>query len=365
MKNNEQKITNNKWNWLYFAGLYIILALPVITLPPWFYPPDWGKTIIFRSILAMLLFAFAYQFLYKRNELSLPNIKHNKTIWALAGLFLIYFISSIFSVDSYFSFWASPYRGGGFVTFAFYFVFAILTFIFFKKDNWNMAWIISISTGILVSLIAIFQYFGILNTIFISVSSRPGSTIGNPIFLGIYLLLLFFPTLSFAVKEYSSEHRQNKYLKIFYISSLLIFLYTILLTGSRAAYLGIIAGISCFLLLYPKKLKKLKICLGLFLVTVFSVVLYVNIQPELPKILQNRITQEIAGRLSIKALNKEERFRAWQTTIEVIKDKPVLGWGPENLSVGFDKNYDPNITWSPWWDKAHNVFLDIGTQTGI
>ena len=373
MKNNN---IQNKFNWAYLIGFFIILALPLFNLPPWFYPPDWGKAIVFRSIIAIFLFLFLYQLLYRKNELSLSDIKKNKIIWALIGLFGVFLLASIFSVDPYFSFWGSPYRGGGFMTFAFYFVFAVLAFILFKKNDpstdsglsWKKAWIFSIIIGLLVCVIALFQFYGIFNKIFISVGSRPGSTIGNPIFLGIYLLLLFFPTLSFAIKESFGEaqDRKNKYLKIFYIFSLLIFLYVIFIAGSRAAYLGIFTGILFFLLAYPKKLKLLKICLGLFLIFVASIVFYVNTQSHFPQILEkNRIFVILQVRLSIKSAFNDERYKAWQTVLKEVEDRPILGWGPENLAVGFDKFYDPNVTTSPWWDKAHNVFLDIGAQTGI
>jgi len=357
MKSN---LFKNKLYWIYLTGFFVILALPILTLPPWFYPPDFGKTIIFRSVLAILLFLFAFQLLYRKNELNLPDIKKNKIIWALAGLFIIFLLASVFSVDPYFSFWGSPYRGGGFVTFAFYFVFAILVFILFKKEDWKKAWIFSIFIGILVSLVAIIQYYGLFDKIFLPVTNRPSSTLGNPILLAIYLLLLFFPTLSFTIKE------KNKYLKIFYIFSLLIFLYVIFITGSRAVYLGVFAGMLYFLLFYPKKFAILKILTALFLILVASTVFYVNTQSHFPQVLQNnRLFQILESRLSIKAALDNERFRAWQTVFQEIKDKPILGWGPENFAVGFDKNYDPMVNPSPWWDRAHNIILDIGAQSGI
>ncbi|MCX6721577.1 MAG: O-antigen ligase family protein, partial [Candidatus Staskawiczbacteria bacterium] len=165
--------------------------------------------------------------------------------------------------------------------------------------------------------------------------------------------------MSFAIKE------TNKHLKIFYIVSLFLFLFTILISGTRAAYLGIFIGALYFLLFYPKKFKLLKTCVGLFLILIFLIVLYANIHPQLPTILQNRITKDVVTSLSIKNASHDERFRAWQTVLQEIEDKPILGWGPENMSVGFDKNYDPRVISSLWWDRAHNIFLDTGAQAGI
>ncbi|MCX6723798.1 MAG: O-antigen ligase family protein [Candidatus Staskawiczbacteria bacterium] len=365
MKNN---INEKKLHWLYSAGLFIILALPILTLPPWFYPPDWGKVIIFRSLLAIMLFFFAWNVLYKKDTFTRAQLKNYPVLWALGAFFVVFLLASIFSVSPGFSFWGSPYRAGGTMNLAFYSAFTALAFCLLKKEHWEKVWILSIAVGVFVSLVGLIQLYGLFNNVFVSVGNRPGSTIGNPIFLGIYLLLLFFPSLALAIKE-PFDTAQGKLKKIFYIFSGLIFLYTILITGSRAAYLGIVVGASFFLLFYPKKFKLLKVCLALFLISIFLTVSYVNTRPEYPsgypKILQNRITEQIIPRLSVKKAFGDERFMAWQTVVKEIKDRPILGWGPENLSVGFDKNYNPTITPSPWWDKAHNIFLDIGAQAGI
>ena len=51
----------------------------------------------------------------------------------------------------------------------------------------------------------------------------------------------------------------------------------------------------------------------------------------------------------------------------MIKDKPILGWGPENFYIGFEKYYDPAnpLVKNLWWDRPHNAFLDIAAGSGI
>lgn len=353
----------NKFYWVNKIGFFIILALPVLIAPPYFFPADWGKSIVFRTILSILSILFIYQVFYKKNTIPGVNIKNNKLVWAMMAYFTVFLLASIFSVDPGFSFWGSPFRGGGFINLGFCFVYALLVFIFFRNNDWKKAWIFSFFIGIIVSGLAIIQYYGIFSSFFIP-KSEPSSTMGNPIPLAVYLLLLSFIVLSFAIKE-PFNTTQNKTKKIFYIASLVIFLFTILISSTRAAYLGITIGAVYFLLFYPKKLKVVKIYLTAILAIIFVIVLYANIHPELPKFLQNRVTQEAVRQLSIKQALSNERFSAWKIMINEIKDRPILGWGPENLAVGFDKNYDSNITPSPWWDRAHNIFLDAGVQAGI
>ena len=154
----------NKFYWVYLAGIFLILVLPAFVLSPWFFPADWGKSITFRSMFAILLFLFVFQLLYKRKQLNLPDIKKNKIVWLLIALFIIFLLASIFSVDPYFSFWGSPYRGGGFVSFSFYIIFALFLFLVLKNSDWQKIMDFSIFIGATVALISIIQFYGLFRT---------------------------------------------------------------------------------------------------------------------------------------------------------------------------------------------------------
>lgn len=351
--------TGSRISKAYKIGLFAILILPLFTLPPWFFPPDFGKSIIFRSITAIILLLVSYQLLYGKMKI-LPNIRKNKLVWALLLFNFVLFLASIFSVDPYFSFLASPYRGGGTVTLFFFSIFAFLAHLLLKKEDWKKAWTISIIVSWAVSAIALFQFYGLFNNIFVEVAFRPGSTIGNSISLGIYMLMLFFIALAFAINE------KNKPWKTFYSASCAMFFFVMILTGSRASYLGLLTGALIFLFLYPKKIKILKIASASVIIAAFATVAYVNFGPPLPELVSsNRIISSVTSRLSLQKAFSDERYQAWKTVIEGIKDRPILGWGPENLAVGFDKFYDPNVTVSPWWDRAHNAFLGIAAEAGL
>ena len=362
MKNN---VIDSKFYWLYLAGFFIISALPILTVPPWFFPADWGKGIMFRSVMSALLFLFIFRLLYKKKQPAPSNLRRNHILLLLAGLFVVYLLASIFSVDARFSFWGSPYRGGGFITFAFYFVFAVLGFLIIKKEDWQKLFDFSILIGLLVSAVGIIQYYGVLNSIFAPVSGRPPSTLGNPIILGTYVLILFFITVFLGLTEGS------RWKKVLYFLSTAILLFTILITGSRAAYLGLAVGIIYFFLFYPRKSKSIKIAVAILLVIAAATLIYVNAAQQFPKFLQdNRLFNSIQPRLSINLLLKDPRFAAWQVDLETIKSKPLLGYGPENFSVGFDKYYNPAIPeismgGSNWWDKAHNVLMQTASDAGI
>jgi len=357
---------SNSFTWLYKVGFLIILSLPILIAQPYFFPADWGKSIVFRSIIAIILFLLSFQLLLRKNELFVPNVKKNIIFWLLTSLFSIFLLATIFSVDPSLSFWGNPYRGGGFITFAFCIAFSVLSFVLLRKDDWTKAWFFTILIGVLISLTAIVQYNGIFSKLVLSASDRPASTMGSPIILAVYLLLLLFPAISFAIKE------NNKYLKSFYIFSILVFLYTILITGSRAAYLGIAVGALYFFLLYPKKLKAIKLTVVGLLVLAVCFVFYVNTANNYPNFLkQNNLFKSVTERLSVRLFLMDPRFYTWAgVDYKILLDKPILGYGPENFSVGFDKHYDPSIPylnkdWGSWWDKAHNISIQTVSDAGF
>jgi len=374
MKSNPPQAQRNFY-WLYLAGFFLIVALPLLNLPPWFSPPDWGKTISFRIILSILLFFFIFQKLTNKNNetadshgLKTGSGGYRLPLYLLLVLLGIYFLATIFSLDIRFSFWGSPYRGGGFLNFAFYIIFSILAFLIIRKESWQKIWDFTILTGIFVSVIAIFQQFGLFSEFFIPSSTRPPSVIGGSIFLAIYLLLLIFPALFFGIKSRSLIK------KGFYFISFLLFIFVaIYLTQTRAAFIGLIFGLLWFLFGYPKKLILLKIILGIFLILGIFGFYFLKIHPEVYSN-QNEITRNAINRiLSINPGAGASRISAWKVSLEAIKDRPILGYGPENFSIGFDKYYDPSlpeIAISPegittWWDRAHNFIFDISVTAGI
>lgn len=355
---------------LYFWSICIILFLPLLSWGGLFNPPDWGKNIVFRSIVAVMLFMFLWKNWGKKNALSaFENFKKNRIAWILAAYLATYFLASVFSPSPLFSFWGSPYRGGGFVNFAFYFAFLFLVVNLFDRQDWKKFFDFSIIAGLLVSLVGIFQYFGIFNTILLQVQSRPPATMGNPIMLATYLLLMIFIALAFAL----AEKEKNK--KIFYWASVAVFLFVILITESRAAWLGILIGGAYFLFFYPataniKRINVLKISAACVLGLAILAVIFVNTSVEYREFSsQNRILNSITNRLDWQNFLKDPRFAGWKIELDAIKDRPWLGYGIENSDIGFNMNYDPmlpNIDRDvAWWDRPHNMVLQTASDAGI
>jgi putative inorganic carbon (HCO3(-)) transporter len=365
---------------VYLIGFFVILILPVINafpffnLPNWFSPPDFAKTLIFRCVLSVILLIFIYQILFKGGREAISKISKTSFYFKLlSGIFLVFLLLVIFSQDPYYSLFGDPNRSGGFLNFGFYIIFSVLAFLIIHKNDWKKIWNFSIFIGILISILAIFQAYGVLSNVF-KPENRPSSTIGNAVLLAIYLLILVFISLIYLLKEKGAAK------KIFYLFSLLLFLFVILLTGSRGAFFGLLIGFFYFLFSYPKNLLSLKWHKALYILRIIAVLLllaaafgvyYINTTTQLPNFLKdNKIAQGIIPRLSISLATEDPRFSAWLISLGAIKEKPILGWGPENFSIAFDKYYDPSFSqinkdWGSWYDRAHNFLFDIAVTSGL
>ena len=53
-------------------------------------------------------------------------------------------------------------------------------------------------------------------------------------------------------------------------------------------------------------------------------------------------------------------------SLKGFREHPIFGWGPENYNLLFNKYYDPHLyPTESWFDRAHNVYLDVLVHTGI
>jgi len=374
---------------IFLGGILVILALPLLNLSPWFFPPDWGKVMVFRLIMAGLLIVSFFQ-IFVSQRLSFAYIKHisrSNVILGLLLLLILSFLATIFSVDTQQSLWGNPVRAGGFVNFLLYVIFAFLVFLIIRRRDWQRIWDGAFFIGILVALVALFQWFGIFSNILLTDRITITSTLGGPSPLGVYLLLLLFPALSLAFQERARIKR------LYYIVSVVFFSVGILLTQSQAAYLGLILGIAYFLFfyphtkreqdvqdsnigetrtptgvgMYPQTIKKIRIAAVTAALILLSSILFLSLsdyQSNTNPLLQAATNWEI----------DQSRISAWKVSLAALKERPLLGYGPENFQVGFDKYYDPALpeinkqpfgAVSDWWDRAHNIFLDVALSTGI
>jgi tetratricopeptide (TPR) repeat protein len=365
---------------IYLIGFFIIAALPFVNFQPWLSPPAWGKAIIFRIIISFFIYLFLYRVITEKKYSIFKELLKNKIVLLLLVLLLLYVLSTIFSLDPHFSFWGSPLRAGGSLNYILLIIFSILAFLIVKDKDWQKLWDISFLMGILITLVAAAQKLNIFSGFIIPRTDRAIGTIGGPAFLALYLCLLLFMALSFAIKTKSKK-------RWVYLGAALLYLLGVVLSGSRGAILAVGITSVFYALFYPsKKLKWLKIsslaCAVLIVLFFWAISGHPALIKELEqnKIAGNafeRIWSSVEPLFTIKSFSLydvsfavfRERKASWIISSRALKEKPLLGFGPENFSIAFDKYFDislPRIEeGNMWWDRAHNFIFDISVTAGI
>ncbi|MDP2599069.1 MAG: O-antigen ligase family protein [Candidatus Liptonbacteria bacterium] len=78
-----------------------------------------------------------------------------------------------------------------------------------------------------------------------------------------------------------------------------------------------------------------------------------------------------SGRVNLVDPTTSTRFWTWGSAWQGFKERPILGWGPENFTTVFDKYFDarhfnPGQQASEtWFDRAHSIYFDYLSETGI
>ncbi len=366
------KNTINKIPLIYKVGVSFLLLLVLLNIPPTFSPPAFGKSIAFRIVFSSLLLLFLYDVFFKKNIAVFSRVvaklktKKSFAFYTPIILTITLLISIFFSVDPNFSIFGNPSRGGGFLNFFSLIIFSYFLFFLIKKEEWKIVWNTLFVTGVIATLFAVLQWQGLLGSIIIETASRPYASFGNPTILGAYLSILVYPVLALLLQE------KGKVMRFVYLTGLSIIIFGTLLTYTRAAIIGIALGALYFALFLPKKEKVFQfIKIGLLSVIILSsfVVYYVNTSPLPEFVEESDFLRGLTGRLMLERALEDPRIGGFIIGWNSILEKPLTGYGVENFSYAFDRHYHPHAPFIdrdiPWWDKAHNLPIEIGTWGGF
>ncbi|MEK7452821.1 MAG: O-antigen ligase family protein [Patescibacteria group bacterium] len=295
--------------------------------------------------------------------------------WQMRGnyLFLAFFLFLGVNVISAFlgeslqvSFFSSIERSWGVLMIAHLCLFFFLLRSFFEKKEWILYFKLSVLVSVVVSIIGILQRFGsdIGITIFLSGDKQIISTLGNSTYVAIYLLFNIFFALYLLMQK--KDGRENW---IFFLPILINF-FAFTLTGTRGAYLGLIAGIfiSGILYLFLGGVRKYKIVISTTLLVLTALLSITFIFPQ-SLFVQNAPILNRLSSISLTGGTTETRLISWQAVLSGFKDNPILGVGPENYNIVFNKylisDYYTYAPTEPYFDRAHNSFLDVLATTGL
>ena len=279
----------------------------------------------------------------------------------------LYFFTGLTGVDFYSSFWGSLERMGGIFSFLHFWVyFLILTSIIRTKENWDKILKISVFVGFLSILFAYGQRLQ-LGSFFVGWQhgERVIGTIGNPALFAGYLLFIFYLALLFLLKKTTSAKE-----KWFFASVLILGIPVLLMTAVRGAIFSLIGSgfILGLFFVFTSKNKKIKTCLliAIIIFLLSAIGIWLNKDQSWVKNISwlRRLTD-----ISKDTTTVQTRLWSWKSAIEGWKERPILGWGPENFTFLHMKHFDPRhftgIGAETIWDRAHDIILEMLATMGV
>ena len=320
---------------IFFILACLSLLAPLFVFKDLLFPYVTSKAFYFRIVMELALPLYVYLLLV-RPELR-PKWRRHYLNWAMVAFMVLNFVSAFAGTGLTRSLWGNFERMGGA-----YYISHLTLFYFYALmlgqmgGNYLKRFLQALLTvAMVVTVNGIFGKLGLPTLVQDpSLPGRVSSTLGNPIYVGSYLVIPIFIAIFFASQ---AEEQWKKWL--YYISSFL-FLVGVWLSGTRGALVGLIVGVFVASLVYLFFTASRRLRLYGFLgVGVFALVcgLLYTFSYKLP---QNSDFQRL---FKLKDSNTSARIIQWGVALKGYKDHPLFGVGPENYYIISNKYYNPAI----------------------
>jgi O-antigen ligase/tetratricopeptide (TPR) repeat protein len=344
----------------YWVAVVALFIIPFLSLyvSSGFFPFITGKNFAFRALVEIAFGGWVLLALADRKYR--PHFSWPVFSYKLLVLWMI--VADVLAVNPQKAFWSNFERMDGWVTLAHLLVFfVVLSSILTVNNLWRKWWLAFITGAGLVTGYGLLQLMHLMPIH--QSADRIDATLGNAEYLAGYLLFAIAITLWQAFETRDREYAWLKY-GLFVLTALeFIVLFA---TGTRATLIGLIGAgmIGSVLWMFEagKHGRKGAVAVLIALVLVVGGLFalrnttFIQTSPNLNRLASTfSLKHELGVRLTI-----------WHMAIEGIKEKPVHGWGQEGYNYVFNTYYEPALYGQePWFDRAHNVFLDWLVAGGI
>jgi|GEM_PF-2548445 len=210
--------------------------------------------------------------------------------------------------------------------------------------------------------------------------SRAFSTLGNPIFLGAYLVMVI-PLTALRGSQAMSRLRQSPRPRaaLFYMAFIALLLaaqlIALTLTGSRGPWLAFVGAVLLATLLWAAIRRKRRLALILLIVPlVLAVAVPILItQPHVLESIDGLPIQNWLGSTRLTAFGTiQSRLLIWEGVIDLARSDPgklLIGYGPEVIQEVLMPHLSPMFSHFEFAnrqpDRAHNLIYDIMVTTGV
>src|SRR3989344_2277518 len=372
---------------LRLSYFFLALALFAVALvaPSTFFLFVGVKAYWFRLWVsaAMVAFLWWWGFAAPGNAVRdrLRRIVAPPLTWAVTAFVAAFLISTFLARDPNLAFWSNFERGeGGFAMLYLYAFFMLFPLVVRDERSWRRLLWISLVAAVLVvgyGILAMLddpangKYFmgpyGFYGAHGVLVERFAGS-LGNPIYVGSYLLFVFFYIgLLF-------ENITRKSVRAGLLARAALFSIFFVLSQGRGAMVGLAAGLAAGLGFASWAAKGLPAgrqgrTRVIALSVLAALVLAGGALRYFKDSAQVRAVPIVSRIARISPSSELPRLYVWGSALEGWRERPLFGWGPENFTEVFDRHFDvrhftPGVRSNTWYDRAHSIAFDYLAELG-
>ncbi len=345
--------TKNLARWAVLIPLFAVPFIPLYVASDLFFPFITGKGFLFRVLVEIAL--AGYVLLACMDRRYRPQFSWTMVLYGALAVWM--FIADSLATNSHKAFWSNFERMDGYVTLIHTFLFFVILGSVLTVDKlWRKWWMFFLAGGALIVAYSLFQLAGMADIH--QGGARVDATIGNAAYLAVYML---FVTAVSLWQAFESKGTLRYILMGFAgLSAFILFS-----TETRGAVLGLVGAIALSSILWMFEAGKKKARLiagGLFL----GLLLCVGAFFALKETSFVKSNPTLARLSSISAADGATRFTLWGMAMNGVVERPVFGWGQEGFNYVFQKYYTPPLfAQEPWFDRAHNTYIDWLIAGGI
>ena len=385
-------------------GLALTLVIPLVVTPGTIFPYVVGKALFGRVVIE-ITFACWVALIVCRREY---RPAWSWILLAVAAWLLVSLLAGIAGVSLTRSLWSTYERMQGIVDQAHWAVFVLMAASVLRSyADWRRLFAINLGLCALVAALGLAQYYGLLNSPALASEGRVAGTLGNPTYLGAYALISALAGAG-AAYHYAAAKRRTaatdgsspaaperrrrqrwrwtqgvgrRYRIDYRILmpalpaglAVLLSVWAMWLSGTRGVLVGLLAGggaLALAYLLWGGGRRTRTAAGALLAALVILAVLFVLVGDFAGDAASSTPASRIVsagvgvGAGGADDASVQGRLTAIRAGIDAWRDRPLLGWGPENFLIAWGRYVAPHPSGGQQFDQAHNKIVEVMATTG-
>ncbi len=359
------------------------IVLVPLAINPWGFNYELSKVALFRALTLLMAAAHVLSLAWGPAP-DRQRWLHRPLTRPIILIAVVLLFSVLTSISPGISLWGTTHRQQGAYLLGCFIIWALLVINHLRSSRQRRR--LAATIAVTATIVALTPFAEALRWGENAFSWRPGGSLGNPIFLGAYLIMALPFTLAGLVEALEAKPRKPLGTAAHALAMALQFL-ALLITQSRGPWLGALAGLVLFaaLMMWQKHRRLVLAGLGVGLLAAVALFLLLglnfDLSPSSP-LAQLPYVDRIIPPEGLEAGTIEVRLVLWEAAADIVTAwpnvgleqdtrqvlRPFLGYGPDTAAIVYTSVYPPELAHiedpGSIWDRAHNETLDVLTMYG-